>query len=58
VSAASFVTNEAIARFDPQQNRHVAVPLNLGPEGDLVLLQLFGTGASVIGERWPPSARS
>jgi hypothetical protein len=46
VSAASFVTNEAIARFDPQQNRHVAVPLNLGSEGDLVFLQLFGTGAS------------
>ncbi len=35
---------EQIARFDPAQNRFVAVPLDLGPEGEQVFLILFGTG--------------
>lgn len=35
---------EPIARFDPAQNRFVAVPIELGPEGEQVFLLLFGTG--------------
>jgi uncharacterized protein (TIGR03437 family) len=37
-------TNEAMARFDATQNKIVAVPIDLGPEGDLVVLVLYGTG--------------
>ncbi|MGH9845746.1 MAG: Kelch repeat-containing protein, partial [Blastocatellia bacterium] len=35
---------EPVARFDPTQNRFVAVPIDLGPETDQVFLILFGTG--------------
>ena len=35
---------EPLARFDPMANRFVAVPIDLGPEGDEVFLVLFGTG--------------
>lgn len=36
---------EPVAQFDAQQNRFVAVPIDLGPEGEQVILLLFGTGA-------------
>ncbi len=35
---------EAVAQFDPAQNKFVAVPIDLGPETDQVFLILFGTG--------------
>ncbi|MGH9847726.1 MAG: hypothetical protein ACREEM_54245, partial [Blastocatellia bacterium] len=35
---------EPVARFDPAQNKFVAVPIDLGPESDQVFLILFGTG--------------
>lgn len=35
---------EALATFDPTQNRFVAQPIDLGPSGDQVFLLLFGTG--------------
>ncbi|HKA18190.1 MAG TPA: hypothetical protein VKN18_07730 [Blastocatellia bacterium] len=35
---------EPVVRFDAAQNRFVAVPIDLGPEGDQVFLVLFGTG--------------
>jgi uncharacterized protein (TIGR03437 family) len=35
---------EPIAQFDPAQNRMVAIPIDLGPEGDQVFLILYGTG--------------
>lgn len=35
---------EPVARFDPSLNRFVAEPIDLGPESDLVVLVLFGTG--------------
>ncbi len=35
---------EPVARFDPIQNRFVAVPIDLGPPTDQVYLVLFGTG--------------
>jgi uncharacterized protein (TIGR03437 family) len=35
---------EPVARFDPAQNKFVAPPLDLGPEGEQVFLLLFGTG--------------
>ncbi len=35
---------EPVARLDPVQNRIVAVPIDLGPEGDQVYLLLYGTG--------------
>lgn len=35
---------EPIARFDAAQDKLVAVPIDLGPEGEQVLLILFGTG--------------
>ncbi|MGH9843674.1 MAG: hypothetical protein ACREEM_33475 [Blastocatellia bacterium] len=35
---------EAVARFDPAQNKFVAIPIDLGPESDQVFLILFGTG--------------
>lgn len=37
-------TVEPLVRFDPTQNRFVAVPLDLGPATDRVFLALFGTG--------------
>jgi len=38
------VTYEPVARFDAEQNRFVAVPIDLGAESDQVFLILFGTG--------------
>lgn len=35
---------EPVARFDAAQNKIVAVPIDLGPETDTVVLVLFGTG--------------
>ncbi|MGH9841304.1 MAG: hypothetical protein ACREEM_21325 [Blastocatellia bacterium] len=35
---------EPVARFDPSQNRFVAVPIDLGPGADQVFLVLFGSG--------------
>jgi uncharacterized protein (TIGR03437 family) len=35
---------EAIGRFDPQQNKFVAIPIDLGPAGEQVFLIAFGTG--------------
>jgi uncharacterized protein (TIGR03437 family) len=35
---------EPVARFDPVQNKFVAVPIDLGPETDQVFLIPFGTG--------------
>lgn len=35
---------EAVARFDPAQNRFIAAPIDLGPATDQVFLLLFGTG--------------
>lgn len=35
---------EPLARFDVQQNRFVAVPIDLGPSGDQVFLIIYGTG--------------
>ncbi|MGH9832450.1 MAG: SBBP repeat-containing protein [Blastocatellia bacterium] len=38
------VTYEAVYRFDPAQNKFVAIPIDFGPEGDQMFLALFGTG--------------
>jgi len=35
---------EPVVQYDAAQNRFVAVPIDLGPEGDQVFLILFGTG--------------
>lgn len=35
---------EPVARFDPSQNKMVAVPIDLGPEGEQVFLIAYGTG--------------
>ncbi|MGH9846100.1 MAG: hypothetical protein ACREEM_45950, partial [Blastocatellia bacterium] len=35
---------EPVARFDPAQNKFVALPIDLGPSTDQVFLLLFGTG--------------
>jgi uncharacterized protein (TIGR03437 family) len=35
---------EPVVRFDAAQNRFVAVPIDLGPPSDTVVLVLFGTG--------------
>jgi uncharacterized protein (TIGR03437 family) len=35
---------EPVAQFDQSLNRFVAVPIDLGPQGDQVFLILFGTG--------------
>lgn len=35
---------EPVARFDSQQNRFVAVPIDFGAANDQVFLVLFGTG--------------
>lgn len=37
-------TFESIVRFDPTLNKIVAIPIDLGPEGDRVFLAIFGTG--------------
>jgi uncharacterized protein (TIGR03437 family) len=44
VKGDSSLSYEPVARFDPSQNRFVAVPIDLGPETDQVILSLFGTG--------------
>lgn len=38
------IAYEPVARFDAQQNGFVPVPIDLGPEGDLIILNLYGTG--------------
>jgi uncharacterized protein (TIGR03437 family) len=35
---------EAIAQYDPGQNRFIPIPIDLGPVGDQVFLILYGTG--------------
>lgn len=40
---------EQMARFDPGTNRWVGIPIDLGPPGDLVFLQLYGTGIRNVG---------
>jgi uncharacterized protein (TIGR03437 family) len=35
---------EPVSMFDPATGRFVAIPIDLGPEGDQVFLLLFGTG--------------
>ncbi len=37
-------TTEPVAEFNQAQNRFVAKPIDLGPDGELVFLILFGTG--------------
>lgn len=37
-------TSQAAARFDPEQGKYVADPIDLGPEGDEVFITLYGTG--------------
>jgi uncharacterized protein (TIGR03437 family) len=37
-------TYEEVVQFDAAQNRFIARPLDLGPEGEQVYLVLFGTG--------------
>ncbi len=37
-------SEEKMTRFDPGQNKIVAVPIDLGPETDRVFLILYGTG--------------
>jgi uncharacterized protein (TIGR03437 family) len=43
-TAAGVDSYEAAVRFDTATNRFVAVPIDLGPEGDQVFLIPFGTG--------------
>ncbi|MGH7185412.1 MAG: Ig-like domain-containing protein, partial [Pseudomonadota bacterium] len=38
------ITTEPVARYDEEQKRFVAVPIDLGPATDQVFLVLFGTG--------------
>jgi len=44
VKADGSQSYEPIAQFDSAQNKFVARPLDLGPEGEQVYLLLFGTG--------------
>lgn len=44
VKADGSQSYEPVAQFDPAQNRFVAVPIDLGPETDRIILVLFGTG--------------
>jgi uncharacterized protein (TIGR03437 family) len=44
VKADGTLSFEVVARFDPAQNKLVAVPIDLGAESDQVFLILFGTG--------------
>jgi len=44
VKADGTQSYEPIAEFDPTQNRIIARPIDLGPEGDKVFLLMFGTG--------------
>jgi uncharacterized protein (TIGR03437 family) len=40
-------TYEPIARYDPEQQKFVSIPIDLGPATDQVFLVLFGTGFRV-----------
>jgi uncharacterized protein (TIGR03437 family) len=44
VKADGTQINEPVAEFDQAQNRFVAKPIDLGPDGESVFLILFGTG--------------
>ena len=44
VKADGTQTYEPVAIFDPTQNKLVARPIDMGPEGERVYLTLFGTG--------------
>lgn len=44
VKADGTQSYERVVRFDPAQNKIVAVPIDLGPETDQVFLILYGTG--------------
>ncbi len=44
VKANGAQSYEPVARFDPAQNKFVALPIDLGPSTDQVFLLLFGTG--------------
>jgi uncharacterized protein (TIGR03437 family) len=44
IKADGTQTFEPVAQFDQMQQRFVAVPIDLGPEGEQVILLLFGTG--------------
>src|SRR5205823_154648 len=44
VKADGSQSYEAVAQFDPAQNKFISRPLDLGPEGDQVFLLLLGTG--------------
>ncbi|MBS1786939.1 MAG: SBBP repeat-containing protein [Acidobacteria bacterium] len=44
IKANGVQSYEPIATFDPAQNKFVAAPIDLGPEGEQVFLLLFGTG--------------
>ena len=44
VKADGSQTFEAVGRFDAQQNKFVAIPIDLGPAGEQVFLIAFGTG--------------
>ncbi|MBI1766443.1 MAG: hypothetical protein HYR56_33975 [Acidobacteria bacterium] len=44
VKADGSQTYESVVRFDPVQNKFVAVPIDLGPASDQVFLILYGTG--------------
>lgn len=35
---------ETIARYDPSLRQFVSIPIDLGPEGEQIILSLFGTG--------------
>jgi uncharacterized protein (TIGR03437 family) len=48
---------EPVVRFDSAQNSFVAVPIDLGPEGEQVFLLLFGTGFRANGSQASVSAR-
>jgi len=40
---------EPVNQLDPQQQKFVPIPLDLGPESDIIVLALFGTGWRQIG---------
>jgi uncharacterized protein (TIGR03437 family) len=44
VKADDSQSYEPVAQFDAAQNIVVPMPIDLGPEGDLVFLLLYGTG--------------
>jgi uncharacterized protein (TIGR03437 family) len=44
IKPGGVLVDEAAVCFDPAQGKVVAVPIDLGPEGDDVFLLLFGTG--------------